>query len=248
MTMPKVNAQKNVVIELTCNETRLLLKSADINKQGADMCEEVMAAVKHYHKCRECKEISLSAIIGLALLCQEVLEMVVSDKDGRLLQCSPMTLKELVAQEHLWGRPLAEETEKIPMGSWGRGDYYFFKHSCEEVCKKFREHVLAFVYPSPRTLFLDLYTFRSYHILYLIPLFVEQGWSVEALFDLHRQSLLNYCGEDEYAMEELSSHIAFLQSALLEQIKKGRFNCKKAFERAEKAYEYHMNRVRYASK
>lgn len=239
---------KNAVIELTCNETKLLLKSADINKSGVDMCEELMAAVKHYHGCRECKEIGLSAIIGLALSCQKVLEMVASDKDGRLLQCSPMTLKELGAQEHLWGRPLAGEAEKIPMGSWGRGDHYFFKYSCDGVCQKFREHVLAFVYPSPSILFLELSTFRNFHILFLIPLFVEQGWSIETLFDLHRQFLFNCCGKGENIWEEFSSHIAFFQSAISNQIKEGRFNCKEAFERAKKVYEYHMDRSKNALK
>lgn len=245
--MSNAIAQEKTVIGLTCNETRLLLQTADANKPVDDMHDKMMEAISHYHKCKECKNIGMSVIIGLTLSCQEVLETAASDEDGRLLYF-PMTLKELVAREHLWGRIRDKEAEKIHNGSWGRGDYYFFKYSCDGVCQKFREHVLAFVYPSPRSLSLELSTFRSFHILFLIPLFVDQGWSVEALFDLHQQFLFNCCDKGEDTRKEFSSHIAFLQSVLLKQIKERRFNCKEAFERAEKIYEYYMDRAKNALK
>lgn len=151
---------------MSCTETHAFLKTIDLATNHSNMTNEQFAAVEHYVRCEECMKTGIADIISATISCRGALLVWASmewSPWGRF--GNPESIQEILALEHLFGRPYAKSESHFTQGE---ALHKCSEHSCKEVQTRF-------IY--------DGQVFQE-KIPFLLRLFIEQEWGLEELLSI----------------------------------------------------------------
>lgn len=108
--MPTTLPAEKPKLELSCREANLIIRLTPLEKNFEKMCEEEVAAIKHYLGCGGCRDRGLADILERQLTCREAVLVWAKHAQALWQSCNPAifftskTLLETYAVEHVWGK------------------------------------------------------------------------------------------------------------------------------------------------
>lgn len=175
---------KKEKIELSCRETKLILRVIPLRKNAKDMKEEEIAAVGHYLYCESCRNFGLAEILDTKLPCKDVL-LVWAERPGALwLNFGPLsvqleTLIEEYAVEHVWGK----YQWKNKMGGYG---YDNFTACRKQSCQALR----SYWYDVPMsTMAGDGAEGVIHELPFFLEIFLKEKWPLDRFFEIQRKRM-----------------------------------------------------------
>lgn len=153
---------------ITCREARLLLLEIPHDKPIVEWSLHANEANKHYRECPDCIVLGMGPLTGCQLTCQESL-LLCAEHIHWGHNIGGQTIREQVAIEHVFGWPTTLEQR-----SFGA----YTNHCRMAPCLKFIQHR----YERTRNAHEDRPDYG--YLPFFLPLFVEQGWPLDKLFEL----------------------------------------------------------------
>lgn len=170
---------------LTCTEALEIIRKAPLHASVLFGRGEILSAMNHYTRCRECLHIGLTKLTGQALTCQGAVEAFCKLQHARNPAVSLLVgmIWEALVHEHIWGRELClNPDEPYYKQQFGR-----ISPPCLfPVCRAIVTHWdLGFGHPFPldQEGYLELLRRMPSRIR---PLMVEQGWPTDTVDPIFR--------------------------------------------------------------
>lgn len=163
---------------LSCDEALRILRETPLHASVLFGNVRVIAALNHYHACRQCLMLGLAAIVNRRLRCEEAIRAYLASQNPNTASSlvQGMIWGDLVT-EHIWGREICLNPESV---RYERKLELVTPRCGNSVCQAVVAHWDLGGWE--RTIAPDMYLEHLRNLPPKIrPLMVAQGWSTEEL-------------------------------------------------------------------